>query len=51
MSKSLSQQIEHWRSESKKLSEQEQKIKNQNYQTKLKNYNLQRNYQRIISKH
>jgi len=46
----LSQYLEHWRSESKKLSEQEQRRKYQNYQTRLNNYNFQRNYQRIISK-
>jgi len=46
----LSQYLEHWRSESKKLSEQDQRRKNQDYQTKLKNYQIQRNYQRIIPK-
>jgi len=50
MIRNIFRDIGNWESESKKLSEQEQRRKNQNYQTKLKNYNFQRNYQRIIPK-
>lgn len=47
----LLKEIAKWGNEAKMLKEQEKRRKNQHYQTKSKNYNLQRNYQKTIPKH